>query len=378
MAVTGMVGFEAQSEFVDYGGSGFISGTASISTTRARTGAASLRCNPASGVSGVGSTATSGIVDYQHWGMYIASLPSVARRMFGVASDSSEVRLNSDGSLSFYSGGSLQGSSAALSTNTWYWIGVRTASGTSIACLQVDGVTAVTGTITSGTHGSALGFSGTEASAVDVYFDDLIADNAGFLQPSKVDTALPISDETITNVTAGAGGTSNLWDAVNNTPPAGVASASETNTTNIRFPASATCDYVVNCETYTTLGVGASDTIIAVQAIIRHGEDIATGTKTANATGTQNPSISGMTGFTFGNDGGAHGAETGVWVTLLSPIDTSGAGITKGDSPKIQITRISQARVGCVDFMGMLVAWTPAVVAPRVPRSTPYPQLLPR
>jgi hypothetical protein len=372
MAIRAIRGFEGGAIGVD--DITFFSGTASYDTGTVRTGARSIRCNPASGVAGY-MTFTNPARGFEHFALRIATLPSLARVICGQLNNGSNVKLNSDGTLEVFDGATSRGSSSALSTNTWYWIGWRSSAGTSVDLLQVDGVTVVTGTVADSGNGQLIGFSGTEASAVDAYIDDYILDDAAFLAPSKVDIALPISDNTRTNVTGGAGGTTNLWDAVNNTPPAGVASASETNTTNIEFPASLTESYIANLETYTTLGIASGDTVIATRGIIRHGEDIATGTKNGTYVGTTNPTQTDNTAFTFGNDGGAHGAETGLWVTLNGTIVASPS-VTLGTSPTIQVDRASQTRVGCIDFMGMLVAWTPAAAADRVPYSTSMPQLV--
>jgi hypothetical protein len=371
MAVVALYGLEAQQNSSDRILSG---GTQSYSTTTVRTGAASMRCNPASGANGtfdlLGTTG-----GYNHFAFRYASLPSVGRPIAGsIAASTVNLRLTTGGALDVYINTTLMGTSATLSADTWYWVGLRSLTGTSVVWLQIDGIDSVSGTGTVGTF-STLGVSGSGASAMDVFYDDIIVDGAGFLAPSKVDTALPISDNTRTGTTAGAGGTTNLWEAINNTPPAGVASASETDTTNIEYPASTTCDYLANLETYTTLGIAASDTVLAVQSIVRHGEDIATGSKNLQNVGAlTNPTVSGAS-VVAGSDGGAHGAEVGLWVTTFGTLTTAPS-VTLGTSPTIRTSRTSETRVACIDFMGMLVAWTPVAAVDRVPYSSPYPQLL--
>jgi hypothetical protein len=313
---------------------------------------------------------------WMHFGLYIATLPTLTRALVGTTTNG--VRLTSTGTLEYINTSVVQATTSALSTGRWYWIGVSGQNAAGVQLMQIDGSDAGgTGTAVS-TLAAQLGFMGTEASAADVYIDDLIVDVSGFLAPSNVDIAFPISDNTRTAVTTGAGGTTNLWDAVNNAPPAGVATGSETATSNIIYPASATESYIANLETYTTLGVGASDTLIFTRGMIRHGEDINTGTKNGTYVGTTNPTLTDNTAFTFGNDLGAHGAEVGVWKTLWGSGKTTGLP-TSGNfdtSPTIRVDRVSQSRLGCIDFMGMYVAWTPAAAVARVPYSTPYPQLL--
>lgn len=351
-------------------------GTAEWSTTQARTGSRAGRCNPASGASGFFTL--SGTTDgWWHLGLYIATMPSVQRRITGLSGGTSvNLRLNSDGTIGYYLGGTLIGtSSTALTTNQWYWIGWIQSSVTSSPVLQINGTTEVSGTTTGFTSSNQIGCNGTEASAIDIYLDDFIIDNATFLAPSKVDTAYPISDNTVTGVTAGAGGTTNLWDAVNNVPAAGVASASETNTTNIEFPASTTCNYLANLETYSDLGINQGDTVLAVRSFVRHGEDVATGTKNIQDVGAlTNPTVSGVS-TTAGGDAGAHGADTdaGLWSIVQGTLTTTPS-VTLGTSPTIRTSRVSQSRVACIDLMCMTVAWTPSTT--RVPRLTPYPQML--
>lgn len=379
MAVTVIVGFETQLGTSNAEGSDFagLTGTASISTAQARTGAASLRCNPASGASGYGTVSQA---NYTHFGLYVATKPSLDRVVFGIiAVGFIHLKLTSAGALAVYLNTTLIGTSAAaFASPGWHWVGVRQVTGTSVAFLRIDGVDEVTGTATVSGTNSRIGFVDTEASAADIYVDDVITDNATFLAPSKVDLLLPISDNTVTGVTDANGATTNLWQAVDNTPPVGVASANEAANpkASIKFPASATETYTANLETYSTAGILSGDTVLAVQSLIRHGEDIATGTKNGTLGAVSNPTISDSLAFTFGTDGGAHGAETaGLWITKRGTLTLSPS-VTLGTSPTLTITRASESRVGCVDLMGLYVAWTPAAVVDRVPYFTPMPQLI--
>lgn len=376
MAVTFFSSFEVQQTVVDRY---TLTGTASNSATQARTGVRSIRCNPASAATGFADFTTTG--GFFHFGLYVVTRPSVQRALLGVNNASGTetiVFLDSAGSLTVKEDTTVIGTSAVLSTATWYWIGVRQTSGTSVPFLQVNGVDSVTGTATGqGTFSVvSVGFFGTEASAAEIYIDDIIVDGAAFISNGKVDIALPISDNTRTAVTTGNGGTTNLWDAINNTPPTGVVSASETATTNIEYPASLTEDYIANLETYTTLGVASGDTVLAVQSIVQHGEDIVTGTKNFQNMGAlTNPTVAGAS-VVAGADAGAHGATPTNWTTTFGTLTTSPS-VTLGTSPTIRTSRTSESRVACIDFMGMLVAWTPAVatVPPSV-KNDPIRQML--
>src|SRR3954467_14775673 len=80
MAVTGMWGFEAGEVGTD---SFSLNGTSSYSTGTVRTGARSVRCNPASGATGYASVLGT-LATYKHFGLYIATLPSADRSICGV------------------------------------------------------------------------------------------------------------------------------------------------------------------------------------------------------------------------------------------------------------------------------------------------------
>src|SRR3990172_8494151 len=221
MAVIALCGFEAQDELADRIAG---SGTRAYNTTTKRTGSASIRCNPASGGQGYVQTSPSPAAGFDHFGLYVASLPTVDRQVFGTANAGTiNVRLTSTGTLAVYVLSTLIGtSSTALLTGQWYWIGVRNTTGTSVVFLQIDGADEVTGTATVTSTTRTFGCAGIEASAIDIYVDDIVVDSAGFLAPSKVALLLPISDNARAALwTGGAGGTSNLYDALNNTPPIG-------------------------------------------------------------------------------------------------------------------------------------------------------------
>jgi hypothetical protein len=367
MAVTSMSGFEsadASTESISLG-----SNTA-FSTVQARTGTRSVRCNPASGAFGSFTYTNWAAGNWLHFGLYIATLPSLTRIIVGAGGTTYTLKLNSTGTLGVFDGASTQigSNSSALSTGQWYWIGLRPpTTGTNVDWLQINGASAVnaTQTITS-TLNVNIGFNDSAASAADIYIDDIIIDSAGFLAPSKVNTALPISDNTVTGVTDNNGVTTNIWQCVSNVPPAGVASANEAANAKkgMHFTASATDNYIANLATYTTLGVGSGDTLIAVQSLVRQGEDIATGTKTMQNVGAlTNPTVAGAS-ITVGGDAGAHGAETGLWVTTFGTLTTASLPTSGnfGTSPTIRASRVSESRLACVDFMGMVVAWTPAAV----------------
>jgi hypothetical protein len=374
VAVTFLTGFEARITTAD----GFsLVGTASYNTATVRTGAASVRCNPASGAQGHLANFVLGgePANYTHFALNVASLPSVTRLIAGaISAGFINVRLTSAGALAVYLNTTLiDTSAAAFASPGWHWVGIRQVTGTSVAFLQIDGSDAVTGTATVTGTTDGIGFSGTEASAVDAYVDDVIFDSAGFLGPSKVALLLPISDNARATLwTGGSGGTTNLYDAVNNTPPIGT--ATETNLTQIEHAGGSggtTDAYDANMTTYTTAGVGASDTVLALQGIVVWGEDVATGTKRLSYSGVSNPAWTGEDAIDVSTGDGSMALGTyGVtgppdgWNERRSAVVTSPS-VTLGTSPVMRVLRPETAsRVASVCFMGIYVAWTPATGVP--------------
>jgi hypothetical protein len=362
VAVTFLTGFEGRdgSAVVCVDGV-YTSGAGNYSTVQKRTGSYAFRCNPISAAQGYGGGIPTGS-NYPHFGLYIATLPTVDRRVYGKdTAGSINVRLTSAGKLAVYLANVLIGTgSTTLATATWYWIGVRQVTGTSVALLQINGATEITGTATVTVTSAYIGCFGTEASAIDVYFDDLIVDDTGFLAASKVALLVPISDNSITPagwVLGGAGGTTNLYLATDNTPPVGAADPGTT-TGQIRDATANLSAYAANLTTYTTAGIGASDTILACQGIFMTAAPSATTPKSGSMT-IANPTQAKTTIGTFYATAIAGAYATG-WARKAGAIIALPT-VTLGSSPVLTVTQdTSSTSIADVCFMGLLVAWTPA------------------
>jgi hypothetical protein len=383
VALTFLTGFEAASAEVDIM---TLTGAAAYSTGQVRTGSRSIRCNPASGLPGYLSLSAPG-GSYVHFGLYIASLPSVERGLHTYSTYG--LFLQSDGKLKGTAPSGSDTTTNALSTGEWHWIAFHWGSNSG-GYLQVDGVTVLSGTRDFGAVVGPLGITGNAASAADVYIDDVIVDDAGFLAPSKVALFLPVSDGSRSTLwTTGTGGTTNLFECVNNTPPAGL--ATETNTSQIEHGGGSafTSDtFVAYCQTYTTAGIDPSvDTILGVVTLAVWGEDSGTGTKLLRVEGYWKSSYVANTGtntdVSSGHGSGATvnytGNTTDYWnVYNVGPPGGGKPSLAGSDTPEIWIRRPETAnRVASVCFMGMYMAWTPAAAADTVPRPRRvYPQLL--
>jgi len=392
VAVVWICGFEMQSkrEGAPYPAAANLS----IDTTIKRSGNASIKVIAPSGTQGaieLYSGANSG--KYVNFGFRFEAAPSVARQIHGYAGYAGwiTVRLNADLTLSVYDNTTLIGTTSfALTAGTWYWLGVRHTSGTGVF-LQVDDVDAVSGTVsTDDSIGSGvLGCQYTEASALTLWFDDFIASTDGFLPgTTKMALLVPASDGSRSTLwTNGTGGTTNLYDAVNNIPPAGLATETATSQIEHAGGAAGTLDtYVAVMTSYATAGLGASDTVIAVQGLIVWGEDVSTGTKLLSYYGNAAPTWTGESSIdvSTGDGSGATlnylSATPDNWNERHSAVKTTGLGSLYGSSAEMAVNRPETAsRVASVCFMGMYVVWTPYVEPPVsmvVPRRV-YPQLIP-
>ncbi len=356
----------------------------SIDTGIFRSGSASMKLQLTSGVAGqFGMSTFFPTTGYHRFYIMVTARPaSTARRIWGnTGVGSVNLRLNPDGTIAHFVNTTLTGTSSTALTDTtkWYRIETREVNGTSVPVLLIDGVTQVTASPSSWTLTATGGCGDTVADTYTAYFDDVAVDDATFPGDGKVVLLLPISDNARAALwTGGAGGTTDLFDAVNNTPPIGT--ATETNLTQIEHAggAAGTTDaYDANMTSYTTAGLVAGDTVNLVQLVAVDGEDSGTGTKLLSYSAVSNPAIASTGNVSAGDDVAALGTYPSNWAKRQNIGLAASPSVTLGTSPVMRVVRPETAsRVASVCFMGMYVDYTPAVADERVPRSTPYPQLL--
>lgn len=350
-------------------------GNATIETTTVRTGTYSLKVNPASGANGywtaAAATTQPNTTIYQRVYVRVTSRPaSTARLLIGRAGTNHlNVLLNANGTLSLRTNVTVQGTSSTALTDTTRWYCVELKGIANVQELRIDGVVEASGANASSVLGYEFGALDTVADTYTAYFDDLRRDSAAYPGPGQCLLLLPVSDNNRGGWTAGNGGTANVYLGVVNRPPVGVASASETNTSNIESATnSATDNCDLNCQSYASAGIAAIDTINAVTGYCAHGEDIATGTKAGAVTIVSNPAQAVETGFTFGDDINAHGAFLGSWVVGVQ----SSTNWTYIDSPSVTLAtqpvlrlgkRTATTRVVCVCFAGIYVDYTTGVAS---------------
>lgn len=357
-----------------------IQGAATIEATIVRTGTYSLKVAPASGAAGYWepTTGASSSTAYLRTYVRVTALPASTRGLIGkTGANSLNVRVTSTGALELVANVTVLGTSTTLLTDTTKWYRVEVQCTAAAVELQIDGVSEVATSTASPSLFSIFGAFDTTAATYTAYFDDIVRDTAAFPGAGAVVLLRPTSLSAAGSWVEGDGaGTTGMAAAVATQPPPGVASASETAATNIESPAnSATDNCDMNMTTYSSAGIVTGDTIQAVYGFVRHGEDIATGTKAGAVQIVSNPAGPTETVFTYGDDAGAHGAEVNNWRTSLTNSVLSPS-VTLGTAPVLRVgKRTSTNRVVCVDFMGIYVDYTPAAVS-RVPYVNQMPALI--
>lgn len=370
MARTGFTGFAAGDRGIDNIGSAGAALPSGVTyeTTIVRTGARSLKVVPASGSSASNVTTNFSNVGYARFYLRVTSRPATTQRLiFGSkASPQIAIGLNPSGTLEFWTGSTSLGTSTTALTDTtkWYLIEVRAADSlVSVAYLRIDSNDQVVNNVTGFIISPRIGCNDTVADTYTAYFADYTQDDTTYPGPGAVALLLPISDNARgAKWFAGTAGTTGLWDAVNNLPPAGVTSP-QTTTSAITHAGGGVNpeDYDANMTTYSSAGLSAGDTVNAVRAVVIHGEDIATGTKLLTFSVKSNPAQGAFeTNFSAGADVGAVGAYPTNWTATHGTI-ISAPSVTVASSPVLSVRRPETAsRLADVCFMGLYVDYTPA------------------
>lgn len=187
-----------------------------------------------------------------------------------------------------------------------------------------------------------VGVQGTGFGAGGIVFDDLLvtddsADTAFASSPIPhygMAGMYPSSDVQRGSWTAGAGGTTGLWEAINNDPPVGT--ATETNLTQIESADGSgnntTDEYRIGFGLPSSHGMPTGARVVYYRAKIWHGEDVATGTKTGSLYPQANPAqAAAAQTFTFGADAGA----LGTWPTNWSPTTSDDSLLTTAEKNAI-------------------------------------------
>lgn len=394
MAITYITGFE-MSHLGEFWGS---AGTFSVTATAKRSGAYGIRVNPTDTNGYVevrsvvaGATLRSFARSFSFW-VYFVALPT-GNTSSGCqlgwtgagANVSTSYRVSVTGStystpsvlVATSDSGGNQFGTTTLQTGVWYHIGVEcgynAGVGTKVYLNKMLEATATGGTGTTATTSFCIGTGTT--STCDYYIDDVVVDDAtvtGGPSAGSQLLLLPTADPGALNSwTNGGGGTTSIFEGVNNIPPVGVAAS--TNGVKIKNAASGSnLDYIATMQTYIAAGIPVGSKINAIMAICNDGEEVATGTKAGGVWVASNPAQAapGNT-FDYGDDAGALGTFPTGWKTHYGPV-TGNPSVIITTAPTMTVRKTgSTTRVVDVDFMGIYVDYTPPQVMGVIHQPTP-------
>lgn len=217
------------------------------------------------------------------------------------------------------------------------------------------------------------GFDGTNTLDMD---DMALNDDTGTSQTSwpgsgNVVLLVPASDNAKgTGWTNDAATTTNLFDAVNNEPPVGIADTTAgSGLHQIRNATSnANVNYDANLTTYAAAGIGATDTVNVLVPMVATGAPVTTSAKAGTYGIASNPAIANVS-LGAGGTAGAFwsGVAAGTYPTGWKwsfGTTTYAPSVTVGTAPVARITQVtSSTRIAMVCAIGMYVDYTPAIPA---------------
>jgi hypothetical protein len=331
--------------------------------------------------------------------IYVNTLPNVQTVIYTGGNDSvsffQDLLLNPDGSLVLEDGVGVTVSSSplTLTTGVWHQISLSVnpntnvttggSSGANWISLYVDGVfwaylqSTPTNTIVYTFAQIGVGMASTPCTC-DIYFDDVIWDsgaNGGVvIGPGQQVILKPTADSAIGNWTAGSGGVTNLWQAVDNIPPVGLAPASETNTSQIHnSSATVPSDYTATCQSYTVAGIPANSFINAVVAVDNEGVESTAGPSLFGFLWVASNPVQPIPSdpifeFGFGSLGSVVVSTfPTAWFTDEGPVTTNPS-VVLGTPPTVSVRKLTSTTTpAAVDFLGIYVDYLAPVVSTFVP-----------
>lgn len=368
MARLGFCGFQSQSALIDFTSATLPSGV-SYDTSIFRTGDTSLKIVAPSGAAASVTIAGATATVYTRCYVRVTVRPATARLLLG-SSTFVGIWLNPDGTLAYKNGATTIGTSTTTLTDTsrWYRIEYRVATTTSAGLLWIDGATEVSGTISSPVGAVAIGPADTVAATYTAYFADWACDNGSLPGDGNIVWMHPTADGAVGSGWQKPGGvTTNLYTSVDNRPPTGVAdSTSAANAERQIRNASANTAYEASLPSPTALGIGASDTINAIQSYVVVGAPVSTGAKTGSQQFSANISTA-ATAFAANSGQFWTGVAAGTYPTgwkvergaiVSSPTLLSGLG--GAIKLQINISGGTASRIALITAMGAYLDYAPA------------------
>lgn len=376
MAILGRTHFEFGHDHAE----GLIdTGVGSYSTAQARTGSRSYLLSATSAAEVFRPVATTPGLGVRHWAqqaLYIPSSPGLPTnnvRLFRWQWATEQVvglALKPNGKLQLTDSGATFGSesSVTIATDTWYVIemGVEIVNGNDYAEVRVNGVQelisdgALNWRNIDGISRLYFGIGDNPGGSFSIHLDDLALNdengsvNNSWVDQEKIAVLFATADSQVDGWAGGGGSTSNLYEAVNNVPPAGLDNGSATNTSQIECGNADTADnYDATMQTYSAVGIPGGSTITSIQPIIVGSNSSTTGSDTVGVSVLSNPSISEDLISVDVNDGTyPTGWNRGPGTLVDNP------SVTLGAAPVMQVRKgVSTTRVATVCLMAMVVSY---------------------
>lgn len=192
---------------------------------------------------------------------------------------------------------------------------------------------------------------------------------AGWTGDGRVVHLLPVADSGALSGDIGADawragntGTTNLFEAVNNVPPAGLASPGTTTSQIVCDSPSVSRSYRPMTEPYDAR-VPSGLPITFVRTVVVHGESIATGTKTGGMNVSSNPDITSVS-VTYGEDVGACGTFPTNWKVTFGVVSYNPT-LIRSEGAQLSINEATNARNADVCYLAMQVEYKEYVPPPR-------------
>lgn len=257
------------------------SGTAAVQSTTKRSGTYGLQVNPVTSALGwvrVGGYGADGQSNsnvnvatlWVRFYFYITTVPASGEEYVFAARTSGGnnklyLRLTSTGTLKAYNNSDvLLGTSAALSTSTWYRIELKIGTGATAASeMLIDGTNVFT-SASSNLHTSNNGHQvfgkilDTGSQSIEVYYDDISTDDADYPGVGQVRVLLPTANGSTMQWTGGTG--SSNYVEVASLPPVTASYVKSTTTNDVAL---------FTMGKLSSVGAGSGNVVIpAVKAII--------------------------------------------------------------------------------------------------------------
>jgi hypothetical protein len=285
------------------------------------------------------------------------------------------LRLETNNTLRLYNaaGTAIGVATGTLSANTYYWVEVyfkSNTSGNGSIELRVNGASITTASPNMGQQPPiSWRRGGIVSPGVTVRIDDEVCndDTGGTFDSWSGDTHIsllkPISPDVQRSAgwLGGAAGTTNLYQALDNTPPVGDVPANSTDTTQIENAVGVLTNetFEATLAKYTDslasggAGMAATDRVVAVRQIGRAGNLTAATARTLGVKGQSNPP---MFEETFSTISTQAIAEPAGWVTFVGAAYVTQPAL--GTNPTIRVRKASATTNNVsFDLLGYMVEW---------------------